>query len=48
VEFAPIMSSIYPWVAGSQLKLYLFPNESIYPREFFARPGPFEFEGNEV
>jgi hypothetical protein len=48
VEFSPIMSSIQPWVARSQLKLYLFPNKSMYPSECFARSGPIEVEGKKV
>jgi hypothetical protein len=42
------MSSIHPWVARSQLKLYLFPDKFIYSNECFTRPGPIEVEGEEV
>jgi hypothetical protein len=43
-----MMSSIHPWVTRTQLKLYLFPDESMYPSERFARPGPIEVKGEEV
>jgi hypothetical protein len=43
-----MMSSIHPWVARSQLKLYLFPEESTYPSKHFTRPEPIEVTREEV
>jgi hypothetical protein len=48
VKFSPMMSSIHPWVARFQLKLYLFPDESMYLSKRFARPGPIKVKGEEV
>jgi hypothetical protein len=42
------MSSVHPWVARSQFKLYIFPDESMYPRKHFSRPGPIEVKGEEA
>jgi hypothetical protein len=47
LEFCPMMSSVYPWVARSQLQLYLFPDESMYPSKCFPRPESIEVEGGE-
>jgi hypothetical protein len=43
-----MMSSVYPSVVRSQLKLYLFPDESLYSIKCFIRLGPIEVEGAEV
>jgi hypothetical protein len=40
VEFGSMMSSVYPWVARSQLKPYLFSDKYMYLSEHFTRPGP--------
>jgi hypothetical protein len=48
VELSPMMSSVYPWVARSQLKLYFFPDKFMYLSKCFARPGPIDVEGEEV
>jgi hypothetical protein len=48
VEFGPMMSSINPWVARSQFKLYLLPDQSMYSSKCFARLGSIEVEGEEV
>jgi hypothetical protein len=48
VEFGPVISSIHPWVARSQLKFHLFSDKSMYPSECFARPRPIEVEGEEM
>jgi hypothetical protein len=42
------MSSVHPWIARSHLKLYLFPDESMYPSKCFPRPELIEVEGEEV
>jgi hypothetical protein len=42
VEFGSLMSSVHPWVARSQLKPYLFPDEFMYPSECFPRSGHIE------
>jgi hypothetical protein len=48
VEFGPMMSSIHPCVARSQLKPVHFPKKSMYPSKRFPIPGPIEVEGEEV
>jgi hypothetical protein len=48
VEFSSIIFTIDHWVASSQLKLYLFPDEFIYLSERFTRLGPIEVKGEEV
>jgi hypothetical protein len=40
--------TVHPWDARSWLKLYLFPDESMYPNKHFPRPGPIEVEGEEA
>jgi hypothetical protein len=44
----PMMSIIHFWVAKSQLKLYVFHDESMYPSKHFSRRGPMEVKGEEV
>jgi hypothetical protein len=48
VEFGAMIFSIHPWVANSQLKLHLFPVESMYLSKCITRPRPIEVEGEEV
>jgi hypothetical protein len=48
VKFGPMTLSVHPWVARSKLKLYLFPDKSMYPSEHFPRPEPIEVKGEEV
>jgi hypothetical protein len=43
-----MMSSVYLWVARSQLKLYLFPDKSMYLSKYFTRPRPIVVKGEEV
>jgi hypothetical protein len=48
VQFGPMILSVQPWVARSQLKLYLFPDQSMYAIQCFPRPEPIEVEGDEA
>jgi hypothetical protein len=48
VEFSPMMFSFHSWVARSELKLYLFPQKSMYSSKYFTRSGPIEVEAEEV
>jgi hypothetical protein len=43
-----MISSLDPWVAGSQLNLYVFPDEFMYPSEHLSRHGPIEVEGEDL
>jgi hypothetical protein len=47
-EFGSKMSAVHPWVAKSQLKLYLIPNMCMYLSKCFSRPGHIEVEGEQV
>jgi hypothetical protein len=48
VEFGTIMFNVRIWIIRSQLKLYLFPDQSIYSSECFPRLGPIKVKGEEV
>jgi hypothetical protein len=42
MDFGSMMSSIHPWAARFQLKLYLFPNEFMYLSECLTGTKPIE------
>jgi hypothetical protein len=48
IVFSPMMTSVHPWVARFQFKLYLFPNGSMYLSEHFTRSGPIVVKGEKV
>jgi hypothetical protein len=48
VKFGPMMSSAYSCIAMSQIKLYLFPDKSMYPSKCFPRREPIKVEGEEA